>query len=214
MSSGERTCWPGARPRPAAGDRQRHSPAIVHMLEAVQVQREHGQGPAVLALAAMACTTASRKRSWLGRPSGGPSTPGGGSRSAGRQCPRHVVERARQVADLVRAVGVLQRCRIHPRDRRCVAASRRNAAWQPLRHQARANGKQQHTRHGDDGQQHLQLPIGATTSSTDRSSSECTSPLNAVGGLERASKVPRPSAARPPRRRWPAARPARPQAGC
>ena len=72
----------------------------------------------------------------------------------------HVVKRTRQVTDFVGAAGVLQRYVVFaPRQPLRGRQQRAQRRGQALRHEPRAHGKQQHTRHRDDGQQHLQLAV-------------------------------------------------------
>src|SRR3990167_4008615 len=75
--------------------------------------------------------------------------------------PAHVIERTCEVANLVAAVGVFQRHIVFTARQPLRGGQQRaQRRGQALCDQPRAHRKQHHPRHGDDGQQHLQLPVG------------------------------------------------------
>ena len=141
------------------------------MLEAVQIQGEHshrlgrrsaGRTARVVGMARQGPHHGFAETLPVGQ--AGQAVPVGQAADFGllrRDVHAHVVKRARQIADLVHAAGVLQRHVVFAARQALRGRQQRTQGrGEPLRHQPGAHRKQQHTRHGDDGQQHLQLAVG------------------------------------------------------
>ena len=135
---------------------------IVHMLEPVEVQRQHSQRLWHAHIGGGGGHHGCTKTLAVGQPR--EAIPKGQPPNLAllrADIDPHLVKRARQIADFIGAVGVLHRHVIFAAGQSpCGGQQRAQRGRHTLCHHAIAQGKQQHTGHRDDGQQHLQLAIG------------------------------------------------------
>ena len=135
---------------------------VVDMLEAVQVEQQHGQRAGLAVVRFDGLLQRHAKALTVGKACEAITV--GQLAHLGllaRDVQAHVVKRARQITDLVGARGVFHGYAVvavgqPPRGHQ----QRPQRRCHPTRHGTAAQGHQQHPAPGDDGQQKLQLPVG------------------------------------------------------